>query len=300
MMSVIASIGVVATVGVSLLFVYYRSTDVVIASSPELSFSLLFGVFLCYVLTFFMIADQTIVFCNLQRFGMGFSFCICYGSLLIKTSRLVRVLNKNKVSKRESVLPAASTQPILLLCVVLAQVVISFVGYVLNKNVELNKTFIKDKVGVMILCSIPTFDLIASFAYNFILIIVCTIYAFRTRKVPLGFNEAKYIGFLMYASILLWFCFIPAYTIGDDKEVQIIALSMNIPLHATSILAAIFGPKVYIIFTKSLQNKRTLSTQSFSSYSFVDNGNSGNGFFYKYFIMLETYCEYFALLGETT
>lgn len=44
-----------------------------------------------------------------------------------------------------------------------------------------------------------------------VLITVCTFYAIKTRKVPENFNEAKYIGFTMYTTCIIWLAFVPLY-----------------------------------------------------------------------------------------
>ena len=44
-----------------------------------------------------------------------------------------------------------------------------------------------------------------------ILIILCTVYAVKTRKIPSNFNEAKYIGFTMYSTCIVWMAFIPIF-----------------------------------------------------------------------------------------
>ena len=38
-----------------------------------------------------------------------------------------------------------------------------------------------------------------------------TIYAFKTRKIPENYNEAKYIAFTMYSTCIVWLAFIPIY-----------------------------------------------------------------------------------------
>ena len=57
--------------------------------------------------------------------------------------------------------------------------------------------------------------------YNMILISVCTFYAVKTRKVPENFNEAKFIGFTMYTTCVIWLAFIPIYFgTGNSFEVS--------------------------------------------------------------------------------
>lgn len=50
-----------------------------------------------------------------------------------------------------------------------------------------------------------------SLGFNMLLIVLCTVYAFKTRKIPENFNETKYIGFTMYATCIIWLAFVPIY-----------------------------------------------------------------------------------------
>lgn len=40
--------------------------------------------------------------------------------------------------------------------------------------------------------------------YPFLLLIACFILAIKIRKVPSGFNEARYIGLAVYTTIVIW------------------------------------------------------------------------------------------------
>lgn len=60
-----------------------------------------------------------------------------------------------------------------------------------------------------------------SLIYNITLIILCTLYAFKTRKIPENFNEAKYIGFTMYSTSIVWLAFIPIY-FGTNNDYKVI------------------------------------------------------------------------------
>lgn len=69
-------------------------------------------------------------------------------------------------------------------------------------------------------CRVSTFALIMSLVYNMILIILCTWYAFKTRKIPENFNEAKYIGFTMYSTCIVWLAFLPIY-FGTNNDYKV-------------------------------------------------------------------------------
>lgn len=45
-------------------------------------------------------------------------------------------------------------------------------------------------------------------------------YAFKTRKCPENFNEAKFIGFTMYTTCIIWLAFLPIfYVTSSDYRV---------------------------------------------------------------------------------
>lgn len=69
-------------------------------------------------------------------------------------------------------------------------------------------------------CKVSTFSLMMSLIYNITLIVLCTLYAFKTRKIPENFNEAKYIGFTMYSTSIVWLAFIPIY-FGTNNDYKV-------------------------------------------------------------------------------
>ncbi|ELK25069.1 Metabotropic glutamate receptor 2 [Myotis davidii] len=63
--------------------------------------------------------------------------------------------------------------------------------------------------------------MLGSLAYNVLLIALCTLYAFKTRKCPENFNEAKFIGFTMYTTCIIWLAFLPIfYVTSSDYRVS--------------------------------------------------------------------------------
>ena len=75
---------------------------------------------------------------------------------------------------------------------------------------------------VILKCSVNDSSFLISQVYNGVLICVCTYYAIKTRKVPENFNEAKFIGFTMYTTCVIWLAFVPIYFgTGNSFEVRV-------------------------------------------------------------------------------
>lgn len=89
----IAILGTIMTVIVIVLFAKNHDTPLVRASGRELSYTLLFGILVCYSNTFVLIAKPTTFSCVLQRFGIGVGFSIIYSALLTKTNRISRIFH---------------------------------------------------------------------------------------------------------------------------------------------------------------------------------------------------------------
>lgn len=257
-MMTLSCFGIVTTFLVILIFLYHNETAVVKASGRELSYPLLIGIILCYALPFVLLAEPTKTTCGISRFGFGFAFFICYASLVTKTNRIERVLKRNTSIRKEKLsLMGPSSQILILVLSVLMEALLAIVGlFVEAADIEIRVDQARGQKYK--LCIFPLYDIIVAFACNILLIVMCTVYAFRTRKVPACFNEAKYIGFVMYTTCVLWIAFVTIY-IGLDFHFLIIAICMNIFLSATSILAGVFGPKIYIIIFRPGRNNRSRS-----------------------------------------
>ena len=96
-----------------------------------------------------------------------------------------------------------------------------------------------------------------AFSYPILLVIICTVYAVLTRKIPEAFNESKFIGFSMYTTCIIWLAFIPIYfTTSQHVALRITSMSVTISLSATVTIACLFIPKLYIILLHPEKNVR--------------------------------------------
>lgn len=84
-----------------------------------------------------------------------------------------------------------------------------------------------------------------AFFVPIVLIIVCTVYAVLTRKIPEAFNESKHIGFTMYTTCVIWLAFVPLYfATANHVPLRITSMSVTISLSALVCMACLFTPKV--------------------------------------------------------
>jgi hypothetical protein len=69
-------------------------------------------------------------------------------------------------------------------------------------------------------CSESTAAITMPFGFVAFLIVMCTVYAVKTRNLPENFNEAKFIGFTMYTTCVIWVAFVLIYFNSDHTKVS--------------------------------------------------------------------------------
>ena len=260
---ILTILGIIATTAVSVVFVIHYKHKLIKASSRELTAILLTGLMLCYLLPFFFIAKPSPWTCGIRRFGVGFCFSLCYSALLVKTNRIHRIFNRSSDSVQVPPMISPMSQVFFTGLLVAVQVVIASVW--LAAEVP-SVTYVYNRFSTELKCGESSYiGLSITLSYNFLLLVVTTYFAFRTRKVPQNFNEAKFISFTMYTLCVLWLAFIPTYfattsVLGTVYETG--SLMLAIILNATITLCILFLPKVYgLFFTKSdSPNSKTLGT----------------------------------------
>ncbi|XP_042890815.1 metabotropic glutamate receptor-like [Penaeus japonicus] len=251
-----SSVGLVMTGVVMWVFVSHNDTPVVRASGRELSYVLLSGVFLCYAMTFVFVLKPSAVVCGIQRFGLGFCFAVVYSALLTKTNRIARIFNAGKRTAKRPSFITPKSQLCICFFIVSIQVVITGLWWVVSPPRAIHHYIVREDNFLVCAASINASYMIA-FAFPIGLIIVCTVYAVLTRKIPEAFNESKHIGFTMYTTCIIWLAFVPIYfSTASNVEVRITTTSVTISLSATVALVCLFTPKLYILLLHPERNVR--------------------------------------------
>lgn len=249
-------IGIILTFFVLFTFIHYNDTPVVKSSSRENSYILLVGILLCFSMTFVFIAIPNDAVCYIRRIGLGFSFCICYAALVVRTNRMARILagSKKKIITRKPRFLSSTAQVVMTLLVIAVQVGI-ITALLLIEPPKAVFDF-PDLHRVTLVCNTTTMAILAPLGYDALLVIMCTLYAFKTRNLPENFNEAKYIAFTMYTTCVVWLAFIPLY-FGGNAGMRTIVVCFAVSLSATVTLGCLFFPKTYIVLFKPERNRRS-------------------------------------------
>ena len=190
---VFSSVGIVATLYVVFVFIKHQETPVVRASGRELCYVLLAGILMCYSMTFVLIMKPSNLVCGLQQTFIGLSFTIVYSALLTKTMRISRIFNAGKKSAKRPSFISPKSQLTICTGMIFVQLVIVIVWFAFSLPRAVHFYPTREDNQLTCECIVNT-SLFIGFCYPILLIIVCTIYAVLTRKIPEAFNESKYIG----------------------------------------------------------------------------------------------------------
>lgn len=248
----LAMLGIIATIFVMATFIRYNDTPIVRASGRELSYVLLTGIFLCYIITFLMIAKPDVAVCAFRRIFLGLGMCISYAALLTKTNRIYRIFEQGKQTVTAPRFISPTSQIAItssLICVQLLGVLVWFAVDPPNTIIDYDeqKTINPRLARGVLKCDITDLQIICSLGYSILLMVTCTIYAIKTRDVPEDFNEAKPIGFTMYTTCIVWLAFIPIFfgTAQSAEKVSHFFLSL---CHQTSLLSVSFSLLTHFTF----------------------------------------------------
>ena len=129
---VLAGIGIIITILVGATFARFIDTPVVKASGRELSFMLLAGFVVCFLMTLVLLAKPTPVVCSIQRAGVGFGFAVTYAALLTKTNRISRIFDSASTSAKRPAFISPKSQVVIATMLILVQVGTTVVWLVLE------------------------------------------------------------------------------------------------------------------------------------------------------------------------
>ncbi|KAK6318966.1 hypothetical protein J4Q44_G00101770 [Coregonus suidteri] len=272
----LAVLGILATSGCIITFIRFNDSPIVRASGRELSYVLLTGIFLIYLITFLMIAEPSAPVCAFRRLLLGLGMCITYSAMLTKTNRIYRIFEQGK----KAVTPPPFISPASQLIITFILIGVQLLGVFIWFGVVPPHTIIDyeeqrppnpEFARGVLKCDMSDLALVLCLSYSIVLMVTCTVYAIKSRGVPETFNEAKPIGFTMYTTCIVWLAFVPIFfgTAQSTEKmfIQTTTLTVSMSLSATVSLGMLYIPKVYVIIFHPEQNvqKRKRSFKAVAS-----------------------------------
>lgn len=229
---------------VLIIFIRFNNTPVVKASTRELCYIVLVGMILSHASIFSILAHPTVKMCTLSRVVPGISFSMIYGSLLIKTNRIARLLaiSKKRFPSKKLKFMSPLSQVILAFLLISIESVVA-ISMLFIEPPETELQYPRETMNLLVCKESPT-TILSPLAFIFLLIIMCVFYAFKTRNVPENFNETKFVGFAIYTTCVIWIAFFPIYY---GSEMQIVTKCLCTSLSSLSTLIFMFFPKIFIM-----------------------------------------------------
>ncbi|XP_038059986.1 metabotropic glutamate receptor 2-like [Patiria miniata] len=271
---VVTSLGILST-GLAF-FGYFRNNKhpLIKASSRELSYIMLLGVLLCYGLVFSFFGQPSVATCYVIRIGFMLGFTFTYAPLLTRANRIYRIFRAGKRSTKRPSFISPWSQVIIASGFIVIQLVISITWQINDPPAPVEKVPTAGSVELM--CNINTNEMIMSLSYNVILVLLCSVHAFMTRKVPNNYNESRFISMSVYTTMVIWLAFIPCFFLLPGAVVQLVVMAVALIISGSITLAFMFFPKLYAVHFVSEDNVHAAGTYRDPG-SITDAGNIGVG-----------------------
>ncbi|RWS32017.1 metabotropic glutamate receptor 3-like protein [Leptotrombidium deliense] len=249
-----AGLGIIVTCFVALVFRVFGNTPIIKAAGRELSYLLLSGILLSFLMTFIIISKPTAFTCGLTKFFLGFCYALNYSAIVTKTNRIARIFKRSRAPKK---LKYTSPQSQLVITgfLVSIEALINIVWLVFERP-KVEHVYPTREENVLICHGSDNTSYLIGLIYPSILIAFCTAFAFKTRKCPEGFNEARYLTFTNYTTCVIWLAFLPLFVLSTSTAIRVVTLSLLLSLSGSVQLCCLFIPKVYIAVLKPEKNTK--------------------------------------------
>ncbi|XP_059138875.1 metabotropic glutamate receptor 3-like [Physella acuta] len=280
---IFAVLAVFLTLSIAASYVHLRHSRVIKAASKELSHIQILAILIGYVTVICFQTYPTHQMCSVLYFMFCLSFAALYSSLLIKVVRIYRIFkNRSNIGPR---FISPTSQVMMTLGLVLIQEIPTEIAieneeeeeeeeeeeryYRLNVTgstllvfskrwlvlcVYITLTYkptakktqtVPTEKFVELACDLTFPGLVTFLTYNLVLVSLCSVFAFKSRKLPDNFNESRFISMCVSTTLVIWLAFIPTYFTAGREYVRVLLLSVSLILNHTVALVFLFLPKVY-------------------------------------------------------
>lgn len=171
----------------------------------------------------FFISKPSPVICALRRLGLGTSFCCLLLSPADQDKLHCPHLRWGKEWLRGQNSSARSSQVFICLGLILVQIVVVPVWLILEAPRHQAAHPSREAGNSHPKCNVKDSSMLISLTYDVVLgHLVHCVCSFKNAEVPRKLNQAKFIGFTMYTTCIIWLAFLPIfYVTSSDYRVSL-------------------------------------------------------------------------------
>ncbi|XP_004614059.2 G-protein coupled receptor family C group 6 member A isoform X1 [Sorex araneus] len=257
-------LGIIFVLVIGIIFTRNLNTPVVKSSGGlKVCYVILLCHFLNFASTVFFIGEPQDFTCKTRQTLFGISFTLCISCILMKSLKILLAFSFDP--KLQNFLKLLyKPVPIICTCtgiqIVICTLWLIFAAPVVEENVSFPRVIILEcEEGSLLAFAIML-------GYIAILALICFIFAFKGRKLPENYNEAKFITFGMLIYFIAWITFIPVYATTFGKYLPAVEIIV-ILISNYGILCCTFFPKCYVILCKQETNTKSAFLKMIYTYS---------------------------------
>ena len=101
---------------------------------------------------------------------------------------------------------------------------------------------------VELVCHMTSETILIPLSYNLMILLLCAVYGFLTRKLPDNFNESWYIFISVTTTLFVWIAFLPTYFMAFYAYHKAALLALALVLNAAVTALCLYAPKIYAVY----------------------------------------------------
>ena len=276
LLSCVTVVGYCVTIAALLVFLKYRETAIVKASNRQLSFLLLFTIFLSFTLALLSIAEPTEFICRVTQFCRYIIYPTFVSILWLKSVRIFVLFQVDTSRMRcQSYISKVKYQVALVALVNSVDVVLLTAWFASDppfRNEKIQPTQYIFYTCKPYLSSVGRALYFMVCSYVLLLSLLSSFYAFKVRKLPDNFNEARFIAFSLYIILLSALCYYSVeFSVQEGWYVSVIACTTTL-VDSFGLLGCMFAPKVFNILFHPERNSKEVVRSQITAYVWQNTG----------------------------
>ncbi|XP_029452304.1 G-protein coupled receptor family C group 6 member A-like [Rhinatrema bivittatum] len=260
---ILSAVGIVLIITTGIIFTKHLNTPVVKASGGVLCHIILLCLFFSFVSTGFFVGKPQDFKCKARQTVFGISFTFCVSCILLKSLKILLAFSFDP-QLQHFLKCLYKPFTVVFTCTGIQVMICAF--WLLFKAPHVVENFSIPQT-IILECaegSMVAFGIMLG--YIAVLAFVCFVFAFKGRKLPENYNEAKFITFGMLIYFIVWITFIPVYATTFGKFLPAVEVIV-ILISNYGILICTFFPKCYIILYKQESNTKSAFLKMVYNYS---------------------------------